>query len=83
MKDYSLRTPELAELRALHRVTRDKRAADPIRAVILLGSGWSAEDVAEEVALVWYTSSRSGNSARSASNGGHSPVKAIASASAG
>ena len=47
MLDYTLSAERLAELRAAHRSTRDKREADRIKAVILLGSGWSAEHVAE------------------------------------
>jgi len=47
MLDYALSSEELAELRAAHRSTRDKREADRIKAVILLGSGWPAEQVAE------------------------------------
>lgn len=46
MVDYTLPASELADLRAAHRGTRDKREADRIKAVILLASGWSAEDVA-------------------------------------
>ena len=30
-----------------HRRTRDKREADRIKAVVLLATGWSAEEVAE------------------------------------
>jgi transposase len=47
MNDYRLTAEELAELRAAHRTTRDKREADRIKAVVLLASGWRAEDVAE------------------------------------
>jgi transposase len=43
---YTLPADEQAQLRAAHRRTRDKREADRIKAVILLASGWSAEDVA-------------------------------------
>jgi len=39
MVDYSLPVSELAELRATHRRTRDKREADRIKAVVLLASG--------------------------------------------
>jgi transposase len=46
MIDYTLPTSELADLRQAHRHTRDKRQADRIKAVVLLASGWSAEDVA-------------------------------------
>lgn len=47
MVDYTLPATELATLRAAHRQTRDKRQADRIKAVVLLASGWSAEDVAD------------------------------------
>ena len=45
--DYTLSAGKLAELRAAHRSTRDKREADRLKAVILLASGWPAEQVAE------------------------------------
>ncbi len=47
MKDYILPPHELEQLRAEHRMTREKRLADRIKVVIALGSGWSAEQVAE------------------------------------
>jgi len=47
MLDYSLPDKELAELRAAHRSTRDKREADRIKAVVLLSTGWTAKAVAE------------------------------------
>jgi len=47
MLDYTLSGKELAELRAAHRNTRDKREADRIKAVVLLATGWTAEQVAE------------------------------------
>jgi transposase len=47
MVDYSLPAAELADLREAHRQTRDKRQADRIKAVVLLASNWSAEDVAD------------------------------------
>ncbi|AFL73495.1 IS630 family transposase [Thiocystis violascens] len=47
MLDYTLPAAELAALRAAHRSTREKRAADRIKAVVLLATGWSAEQVAE------------------------------------
>ena len=46
MTDYRLDKRELAELRAAHRQVRDVRAAYRINAVVLLGQGWSTEDVA-------------------------------------
>ena len=47
MNDYTLTADKLAELRAAHRTTRDKREADRIKAVVLLATGWGAEAVAE------------------------------------
>jgi transposase len=49
--DYTLPADKLAELRGAHRNTRDKREADRIKAVILLASGWTAEDVAEALLI--------------------------------
>jgi hypothetical protein len=45
MRDYRLSTQQIAELRAVHRATRDVRAAYQINAPILLGVGWTAADV--------------------------------------
>ncbi|WP_304303323.1 helix-turn-helix domain-containing protein [Chromatium okenii] len=47
MIDYHLPTDKLNELRNLHRHTRNKREADRIKAVVLLATGWTAEQVAE------------------------------------
>ncbi|NCC28624.1 MAG: helix-turn-helix domain-containing protein, partial [Gammaproteobacteria bacterium] len=47
MVDYTLTSNELTQLRAAHRRTRDQPEADRIKAVILLASGWRAEDIAE------------------------------------
>jgi transposase len=47
MLDYTLPADKLAELRAAHRRTHDKREADRLKAIILLATGWVAEDVAE------------------------------------
>lgn len=47
MSDYRLSDQQLAELRAAHRSTRDKREADRIKAVVLLATGWTAEQIAE------------------------------------
>ena len=51
MADYSVPASELAELRAAHGATRDKREADRIKAVILLASGWRAEDIADALLI--------------------------------
>lgn len=47
MLDYTLPADKLAELRAAHRQTPDKREADRLKAIILLATGWVPEDVAE------------------------------------
>ena len=47
MLDFTLSSEQLDSLRAAHRSTRDKREADRIKAVVLLATGWSAEQVAE------------------------------------
>ena len=47
MLDYQLSDSELAALRLAHRETRDQRKADRLKAVYLLGKGWSALQVSE------------------------------------
>jgi predicted ArsR family transcriptional regulator len=47
MLDYTLSPDQLSELRKVHRQTPDKREADRIKAVVLLATGWPAEQVAE------------------------------------
>ena len=47
MLDYTLSAADLDALRASHRSTREKREADRIKAVVLLATGWTAEQVAE------------------------------------
>ena len=47
MLDYTLSPEQLDELRAAHRGTQDKREADRIKAVVVLATGWTAEEVAE------------------------------------
>ena len=51
MLDYRLSAEDLNDLRRIHRTTRDKRAAYRINAVILLASGWSAEQVAQALLI--------------------------------
>jgi transposase len=51
MLDYTLPLGKLAELREAHRATRDKREADRIKAVVLLATGWTAEQVAEALLI--------------------------------
>ena len=47
MLDYQLSDSELAALRLAHRETRDQRKADRLKAVYLLGKGWSPAQVSE------------------------------------
>jgi transposase len=51
MLDYTLPADMLAELRAAHRQTRDKREADRLKAIVLLAAGWVAEDAAEALLI--------------------------------
>ena len=51
MIDYHLSDAELRELRLAHRQAGDKREAYRINAVILLGSGWSTEPVAQALLI--------------------------------
>ena len=43
MLDYTLSVAELATLREAHRKEKKKRLADRLKAVYLLGSGWTAK----------------------------------------
>ena len=47
MLDYIIPAEKLTELRAAHRTAHERREADRIKAVVLLASGWTAEQVAE------------------------------------
>ncbi len=47
MSNYTLPDSELSDLREAHAELREKRDADRVKAIILLGSGWSATNVAE------------------------------------
>ena len=51
MSNYSLSNQDLTDLRALHRELARKRDADRVKAVILLGSGWSPSQVAEALLI--------------------------------
>jgi len=51
MDDFKLTTKQILQLREAHRHAADKRQADRIKTVILLGSGWSVGDVAEVLLL--------------------------------
>ncbi len=47
MENFQLTNKQLAALRTLHKTLRDRRMADRVKAVVLLGSGWSVAAVAE------------------------------------
>lgn len=47
MLDYTLTAAELGELRQAHRKMKEKRSADRLKAVYLLGTGWTALKVSE------------------------------------
>jgi len=51
MKNFRLSEEEIQSLRVIHRGTRDKWAADRIKAIIALGGEWSVEEVAEILLL--------------------------------
>jgi len=51
MSNYSLPDTELADLREAHAELREKRDVDRVKAIILLGSGWSAINVAEALLI--------------------------------
>jgi transposase len=47
MTDFQLTDKEIAALRVLHKTQRDRRLADRIKALVLLGTGWSVAEVAQ------------------------------------
>ena len=51
MPDFRLTDKEIAALKAVHRKQRDRRLADRIKAVVLLGNGWSVSEAAEVLLL--------------------------------
>jgi transposase len=51
MDDFRLTTAEIRSLRVLHRGCRDRRLADRVKAVVLLGTGWTVTDTAEALLL--------------------------------
>jgi len=42
MDEFKLRASEIKQLRVQHRETKRKRDADRIKAIVLLGTGWTA-----------------------------------------
>jgi transposase len=51
MRGFELNTETVKELKDAHRTTRDKRHADRIKAVVLLGTGWTLEEASEALLL--------------------------------
>ena len=51
MKTFKLTIDETNALRRAHRLTKDKRAADRMKAVYLLSRGKSAREIAEVLML--------------------------------
>ena len=47
MDEFRLTAKQIGKLKALHRKRRDRRFADRIKGIVLLGSGWSVTQVAE------------------------------------
>src|SRR5271154_7162335 len=51
MKDFELTSEEIQELRAAHKSAKNKADAYRINSVILLGTGWSLEEVVDALLL--------------------------------
>ena len=51
MQNFELKVEQEKLLRSLHRGTKDRRFADRIKAVILLGTGWTVAQTAEALLL--------------------------------
>jgi len=47
MEDFRLTESQLATLKALHRTQRKRQLADRVKAIVLLGSGWSVAHIAQ------------------------------------
>jgi transposase len=47
MDNFRLTTKQIDTLRVLHKAQRDRRFADRVKAIVLLGTGWSVSEVAE------------------------------------
>ena len=46
-ENFQLTREQIASLKALHRTLRDRKKADRVKAVVLLGTGWTEQEVAE------------------------------------
>jgi transposase len=51
MNDFQLTAEQIAALKLLHRSQRDRRLADRVKSIVLLGSGWSFQQVAEALLI--------------------------------
>lgn len=51
MRDRHLSAQELVDLKVLHREMTDKRQADRVKAIVLLGSGWTPSQVAQALLI--------------------------------
>lgn len=51
MEGFELTQRQIQELKAAHRTLKDKRSADRIKAIYLLGTGWTQEKVCEVLML--------------------------------
>lgn len=51
MKGFQLAKSQVKRLKVLHKKQRDRRAADKIKAIVLLGAGWSLSKVSEALLL--------------------------------
>jgi len=47
MDDFQLTDKQVAALKVLHKAQRDRRLADRIKSIVLLGTGWSVAEVAQ------------------------------------
>ena len=51
MDTFQLTATQVADLRALHKKQRDRMKADRVKAVVLLGTGWSVPEVARALLI--------------------------------
>jgi transposase len=51
MDNFPLTSDQITDLKAEHRKQRDRKKADRLKAIVLLGSGWSVAEVAEALLL--------------------------------
>ena len=66
MDNFRLTAQRLADLKALHKKQRDRKKADRVKAIVLLGSGWSVDQVAQALLIDettvrnWYATYKNG-----------------------